>query len=71
MRFTLQATPPVLVLAALLALSLLGLIFIDTLVAAPKLLLGRSLSAIAPSLFPKIILGLLALLCAILLPFCC
>lgn len=67
MRYTLRATPEVIVLAILLALSLLGLIFIETLVAAPKLLLGRSLSAIAPSLFPTIILGLLALLCALLL----
>ena len=67
MRFTLQATPQVVVLATLLALSLLGLVFINALVAAPKLLLGRSLSAIAPSLFPTIILGLLALLCTILL----
>lgn len=65
MRFTLQATPQVVVLATLLALSLLGLVFINVLVATPKLLLGRSLSAIAPSLFPTIILGLLALLCAI------
>ncbi len=67
MRFRLQATPEVMVLAAFLALSLLGLIFIDALVASPKLLLGRSLSAIAPSLFPTIILVLLALLCSILL----
>ncbi len=67
MRFTLRATPEVIVLAILLALSLLGLIFIETLVASPKLLLGRSLSAIAPSLFPTIILALLALLCVVLL----
>ena len=67
MRFTLRATPQVVVLAILLTLSLLGLIFIGALVASPKLLLGRSLSAIAPSLFPTIILSLLALLCAILL----
>ena len=67
MRFTLRATPEVMVLAALLALSLMGLVFMDGLVAAPKLLFGRALSALAPSLFPSIILGLLALLCAVLL----
>jgi putative tricarboxylic transport membrane protein len=67
MRFALRATPEVVVLAALLALSLLGLAFMDALVAAPKLLFGRSLSALAPSLFPTIILSLLAVLCAVLL----
>jgi len=69
MRFLLKATPEVVVLATFLLLSLLGLVFIDALVAAPKLLLGRSLSAIAPSLFPRIILGLLVLLCIVLLVF--
>lgn len=67
MRFTLRATPEVVVLAALLVLSVLGLAFMDALVAAPKLLFGRALSDLAPSLFPSIILSLLALLCALLL----
>ena len=66
-RFTLRATPEIVVLTVLLVLSLLGLYFIDALVAPPKLLFGRSLSALAPSLFPSIIFILLALLCAILL----
>ena len=66
-RFTLRATPEIVVLAVLLVLSLLGLIFINSLVAPPKLLFGRSLSALAPSLFPSIIIALLALLCALLL----
>jgi len=67
MRISLRATPEVVVLAALLVLSLLGLVFMDALVAAPKLLFGRALSDLAPSLFPSIILSLLALLCALLL----
>lgn len=67
MRLTLRATPEVAVLVALLVLSLLGLVFMDALVAAPKLLFGRSLSALAPALFPSIILSSIALLCAVLL----
>jgi putative tricarboxylic transport membrane protein len=66
-RLTLRATPEIVVLTVLLALSLLGLIFISSLVAPPKLLFGRSLSALAPSLFPSIIFTLLALLCVVLL----
>ena len=66
-RFTLRATPESVLLTVLLVLSLLGLYFIDALVAAPKLLFGRSLSALAPSLFPSIILTLLAVLCAVIL----
>lgn len=44
-----------------------GIVFMDRLVAAPKLLFGRSLSAIPPSLFPKLVLGGLALLAGALL----
>lgn len=66
-RFTLRATPEIVVLTVLLVLSLLGLFFISSLVAPPKLLFGRSLSALAPSLFPSIIFTLLALLCAVIL----
>jgi putative tricarboxylic transport membrane protein len=62
-RLTLRATPEIVTLAVLLVLSLLGLIFLHGLVAPPKLLFGRSLSAIAPSLFPSIILASMALLC--------
>ncbi len=62
-----RATPETIVLAALLAFSVLGLVFMGSLVAEPKLLFGRSLSALAPSLFPSIILTALALLCALLL----
>lgn len=39
-----------------------GLLFMGSLVAAPKALFGRSLSAIEPSLFPKIVLAGIALL---------
>ena len=45
----------------LFLVSTLTLVFMDSLVAKPKLLFGRSLSAIAPSLFPKVVLGALAL----------
>lgn len=47
--------------------SCLGLIFIGSLVAEPKVLLGRSLTAIAPSLFPSLVLAGLALLSALFL----
>jgi len=66
-RFTLRSTPEIVVLTVLLALSLLGLAFIDMLVAPPKLLFGRALSALAPSLFPSIVFTLLAALCAVIL----
>ena len=66
-RFNLRATPEIVVLAVLLVLSLLGLMFLSSLVAPPKLLFGRSLSALAPSLFPSIIFTALALLCTVLL----
>lgn len=62
-----RATPEFLVLAVFLILSVLGLVFIDALVAPPKLLFGRALSALAPNLFPAIILAVLALLCLLLL----
>ncbi len=65
--FNLRATSEIVVLTVLLALSLLGLLFMNSLVAEPKLLFGRSLSALEPSLFPSIIFILLALLCTVLL----
>jgi putative tricarboxylic transport membrane protein len=66
-RFTLRATPEIVVLTGLLVLSLLGLVFINALVAPPKLLFGRSLSAVAPTLFPSIVFVFLALLSVVLL----
>ena len=49
-----------------LVLSGLGLIFMGALVAEPKVLFGRSLTAIAPSLFPTLVLAALAVLSLIL-----
>lgn len=53
--------------AGLALLGILGLIFMPQLVAAPKLLFGRSLTAIPPSLFPKLVLGAMAILASMLL----
>ena len=64
-KLSTRISPQILVLTVLLGLSLSGLIFIDSLVAAPKLLFGRSLSALAPSMFPMIILSALAILCGL------
>ena len=58
------SSPETLTLIALLVASVLSLIFMQSLVAAPKALFGRSLSAIPPSLFPSIVLGLMAVMCA-------
>ena len=55
------------VATVLLAAALLCIVFIDALVAPPKMLLGRALTAIEPSLFPLIILTALAGLCALFL----
>lgn len=51
----------------LLVLSCLGLVFLGSLVAEPKVLLGRSLTAITPALFPSLVLSGLALLSALFL----
>ncbi|MGI9435273.1 MAG: tripartite tricarboxylate transporter TctB family protein [Geminicoccaceae bacterium] len=51
----------------LLVLSCLGLVFLGSLVAEPKVLLGRSLTAITPALFPSFVLSGLALLSALFL----
>lgn len=59
--------PEIVVGAAVLLLSTLGLIFIGVLIAPPKILFGRSLTAIPPTLFPALVLGGLAILSAILL----
>ena len=44
--------------------ALAAILAMPALVASPKLLFGRSLSAIAPSLFPYVTLILIVLLCA-------
>lgn len=48
-------------------LGVLGTLFMSSLVAAPKVLFGRSLSAIPPSLFPTLVLVALAFLAGTLL----
>lgn len=48
-------------------LGVLGLAFMSQLVAPPKVLFGRSLTAIPPSLFPSLVLGALAVLASLLL----
>ena len=62
-----RAAPEVVTIFTLLVISVLAFAFINSLVEPPKLLFGRSLTAISPSLFPMIILGCLAVLCAILM----
>ena len=62
-RKYLLLSPEILTLNALLVASVLSLIFMNALVATPKVLFGRSLSAIPPSLFPTIVLTLLAIMC--------
>ena len=51
----------------LLAASVLSLLFMQALVAEPKALFGRALSAIPPSLFPSVVLGLMAAMCVVAL----
>ena len=48
-------------------LGILGLLFLGQLVAAPKVLFGRSLTAIPPTLFPSLVLGAMAVLAVALL----
>lgn len=51
----------------LFVISSSALLFTNALIAKPKVLFGRSLSPIEPTLFPSIILTLLVLLCTIYL----
>ena len=51
----------------LAVLGIFGFAFMSKLVAAPKVLFGRALSAIPPSLFPALVLGALAVLACLLL----
>lgn len=51
--------------AVLLVLACISLLTLNYLVAPPKVLFGRSLTAIPPSMFPAIVIALLAVLCAI------
>ncbi|CUH68076.1 Tripartite tricarboxylate transporter TctB family protein [Thalassovita gelatinovora] len=63
-RKTFLSSPETVTLMALMVMSGLSLVFLSSLVAAPKALFGRSLSAIPPSLFPSIVLALIVVLCA-------
>jgi len=47
-----------------LILSVLGCLFVHSLIGRPKVLFGESLTAITPSVFPSIVLALMAILCA-------
>ena len=53
--------------AGLALLGILGLVFLAQLVAEPKVLFGRSLTAIPPTLFPSLVLGAMAVLAVALL----
>jgi len=64
-KLSIRITPQTIVITVLLVLALLALAFMDSLVAPPKLLFGRALSALAPSLFPRIIISALAILCGL------
>ena len=66
-RAAILRSPETLTIVALLIISVLSLIFMNVLVAEPKVLFGRSLSAIPPSLFPSITLAAMALMCAVAL----
>ena len=48
-------------------LGILGLVFMSELVAKPKVLFGRSLTAIPPSLFPALVLAAMAILACMLI----
>lgn len=66
-RKAIHTSPETLTTAVLFAGSVASMVFMDALVAAPRALFGRSLSAIEPSLFPMISLAIMAVLCALAL----
>ncbi len=55
------------VMFVLLVGAVLSLIFMSSMVAPPRILMGRALSAIPPSLFPAMVLVAMAILCALFL----
>ena len=65
-----RTDPAVIVSAILCALSVLSVLFMSQLVAPPKVLFGRSLTAISPTMFPYLILTALAALNALYLYHC-
>ncbi|WP_153768988.1 tripartite tricarboxylate transporter TctB family protein [Labrenzia sp. CE80] len=60
-----KKSPAFMFAVTVLVLACLALVFMGSLVAAPKLLFGRSLTAISPDSFPTVILILMALLCVL------
>lgn len=67
MKLRTPASPETLFAVACLIIGGLGFTFLGSLVAEPKVLFGRALTAITPTLFPSIVLAILFVLCAILL----
>ena len=65
MKKSFWKTPETLFALTCLVLGGLGFLFVGSLVAEPKVLFGRSLTAITPTLFPSIVLTLMFVLCAI------
>ncbi len=61
----LKSTPEVISVTVLFVLACVSLLTLNYLVAPPKVLFGRSLTAIPPWLFPAIVISMLAILCAI------
>ena len=64
---TIRLTPEVVMTTILLILSVLGLVFMGYLVAPPKLLMGRALTAILPGLFPSLVFSAIAVFSALFL----
>ncbi|MEP3846658.1 MAG: tripartite tricarboxylate transporter TctB family protein [Paracoccaceae bacterium] len=67
MKYIKHITPEAWLTGGLALIGILGTLFMSTLVAAPKALFGRSLSAIPPSLFPTLVLVTMAVLSGLLL----
>lgn len=65
MKKSFWTTPETLFALVCFCLGALGYLFIGSLVAEPKVLFGRSLTAITPSMFPSIVLALLFIVCAV------
>ena len=67
MKLIKQITAEAWLTGGLALLGILGTVFMSFLVAAPKVLFGRSLTAIPPSLFPTLVLVTLGVLACLLL----
>ena len=67
MKYIKHITAEAWLTGGLALIGILGTVFMSSLVAAPKALFGRSLSAIPPSLFPTLVLVAMAVLSCLLL----